>query len=152
MSITDPLSAIDFGTPFAGRPKSFKLNYSFKPGAENKDEQGNALNYIDGCDLYLLLEVRNGPSNRRLATAWFRSVEKVESLTQLQFPLTYGELPADAPDYTKPPDGQYVRADSAAFILPTHLTFVATSSFDGANFTGAFGSTLMIDDLELIYK
>ena len=73
-------------------------------------------------------------------------------MTQLQVPLTYGELPADAPDYAKPPDGQYVRADSVEFILPTHHTFVATSSFDGANFAGAVGSLLIIDGLELIYE
>jgi len=152
ISISDPQAAIDFGTPFAGRPESFKLNYSFVPGSENKDNQGNPLSYSDACDIYLLLEVRNNSSSKRLATAWFRSDEKAESLTQLQFPLIYGELPADAPDYAKAPDGQYVRADSAEFILPTHLTFVATSSFDGANFAGAVGSILIIDDLELLYE
>lgn len=152
ISITDPQAAIDFGTPFAGRPTSFKLDYLFAPGSENKDKQGNPLSYSDACDIYVLLEVRNNSSSRRLATAWFRSDEKVESLTQLIVSLTYGELPADAPDYAKPPDGKYVRADSAEFVLPTHLTFVATSSFDGANFAGAVGSTLIIDDLELKYE
>lgn len=152
ISITDPQAAIDFGTPFAGRPNSFTIKYSYKPGEENKDKQGNPLSYSDACDIYLLLEVRNMSSSKRLATGWFRSDETVENLTQLQIDLTYGELPADAPDYAKPPDGQYVRADSAEFILPTHLTFVATSSFDGANFTGAIGSLLIIDDLELIYN
>lgn len=151
ISITDPQAAIDFGTPFAGRPNSFKLKYTYKPGLENKDKQGIPLSYSDACDIYLLLEVRNSTSSKRLATAWYRSDESVESIVQLQVPLTYGELPPDAPDYSKPPDGEYVRADSVEFILPTHLTFVATSSFDGANFAGAVGSTLIIDDLELIY-
>lgn len=152
ISITDPQATIGFGTPFAGRPKSFKIKYSFGPGAENKDKQGNPLSYGDACDIYILLEVRQSSSSKRFATAWFRSDEKDESLTQLQFPLTYGELPADAPDYSKPPNGQYVRTDSAEFILPTHLNFVATSSFNGANFAGAVGRTLIIDDLELIYE
>jgi len=151
ISITDPQAAIDFGTPFAGRPNSFKLKYTYKPGLENKDKQGNRLSYSDASDIYLLLEVRNSSTSKRLATAWFRSEETVEDISQIQVSLTYGELPAGAPDYAKPPDGQYVRADSAAFILPTHLTFVATSSFDGANFAGAVGSLLIIDDLELIY-
>lgn len=152
IDISNPQAAIDFGTPFAGRPKSFKLKYSFIPGAENKDKQGNPLSFSDACDIYLLLEVRKNSSSKRLATAWFRSNKSVQNLTQLQVPLTYGELPADAPDYAKPPDGQYVRADSVEFILPTHHTFVATSSFDGANFAGAVGSLLIIDGLELIYE
>lgn len=152
ISITDPQAAIDFGTPFSGRPGSFKLKYTYLPGAENKDKQGNPLSYGDACDIYLLLEVRTTSSSKRLATAWFRNDEAIQDITQLQVSLTYGELPADAPDYAKPPDGQYVSADSAEFILPTHLTFVATSSFDGANFAGAVGSLLLIDDLELIYE
>lgn len=152
ISITDPQAAIDFGTPFSGRPGSFKLKYTYEPGPKNKDKQGNPLSYGDACDIYLLLEVRTTSSNKRLATAWFRNDEAIQDITQLQVSLTYGELPADAPDYAKPPDGQYVSADSAEFILPTHLTFVATSSFDGANFAGAVGSLLIIDDLELIYE
>ena len=152
INISDPQAAIDFGTPFSGRPKSFKVKYAFVPGAENKDKQGNPLTYRDACDIYLLLEVRNDAGNKRLATAWFRNENTVENLTDLNVPLIYGELPGDAPEYAKPPDGRYVRADSAEFILPTHLIFVATSSFDGANFAGAVGSALIIDDLELMYE
>ena len=152
ISITDPQAAIDFGTPFAARPSAFKIKYSYTPGAENKDKQGNTLDYGDGCDIYLLLEVRNGDKAKRLATGWFRSDVNEPEILDLNVEMTYGELPGDAPDYAKPPDGQYVRADSAEFILPTHLTFVATSSFDGANFAGAVGSKLIIDDIELIYE
>ena len=152
IDISNPQAAIDFGTPFAARPSGFKLSYVYTPGPENKDKSGNPLSYSDACDIYLLLEVRTSTSSKRLATAWFRGDASVEEPTELQLDLTYGELPADAPDYSKPPDGQYVRADSADFILSTHLTFVATSSFDGANFAGAIGSLLIIDDLELIYE
>lgn len=151
IDISDPQAAIDFGTPFAGRPKSFNLKYSYVPGPENKDKKGNPLNYSDACDIYMLLEVRDASSSKRLATGWYRSDTNTPDLYNIQIDLIYGELPSDAPDYAKPPDGQYVSADSAEFILPTHLTFVATSSFDGANFAGAVGSLLIIDDLELVY-
>jgi hypothetical protein len=152
IEISDPQAAIDFGTPFAGRPDGFKLKYSYDPGAENKDKQGNALPYGDACDIYLLLEFRSGTSVKRLATGCLRSETTVSEITDLNVDLIYGELPPEAPDYSKPENGQYVRADSAEFILPTHLTFVATSSFDGANFAGAVGSLLIIDDLEMVYK
>ena len=52
----------------------------------------------------------------------------------------------------KPANNTYVSSDSAEFVLPTHLTFVASSSFDGANFAGAIGSTLILDDVELVYS
>lgn len=151
IDLSDPQAAIDFGTPFAGRPSSFEIKYSFIPGPENKDKQGNLLSYGDACDIYILLEVRNANGNSRLGTAWFRSDALQEEPTSVKVDFTYGELPADAPDYSKPPDGNYVGADSARFILPTHLTFVASSSFDGNNFGGAVGSTLIVDNLELIY-
>jgi len=52
----------------------------------------------------------------------------------------------------KPVGHGFVSADSASFVLPTHITLVASSSFDGANFAGAIGSVLIIDDVEMIYK
>ncbi len=152
IDFSDPSAAIEFGTPFAGRPGSFKIKYSYVPGPENKDKDGNLLSYGDACTIYILLEVRNGSDSRRLATAWFNSDDSVESLTDLQVNFTYGELPPDTPDYAKPPDGKYIGSDSASFILPTHLTFVGSSSFDGNSFAGAVGSLLIVDDLELVYE
>ncbi len=152
IDISDPEAAIDFGTPFSGRPKAFKIKYSYDPGLENKDKNGNLLGYGDACDIYILLEVRNESGDKRLATAWFRNDEKIDNQTEVQIDFTYGELPADAPEYSRPADGKYVSADSASFIPPSHLTFVASSSADGKIFAGAVGSILFVDDLELIYE
>lgn len=52
----------------------------------------------------------------------------------------------------KPENGSYVSADSASFVLPTHITFVASSSYDGANFAGAIDSELVVDDIEMVYE
>jgi len=46
----------------------------------------------------------------------------------------------------------FVPADSAAYMLPTHITFVASSSYAGAVFAGAIGSELFIDDVEMVYE
>jgi hypothetical protein len=151
ISITDPEAAIDFGTIFSARPTAFRLTYQYTPGPENLDRGRNPLAYSDACDIYLLLELRGGSSSQRLATGWFRSDETVSNPETIEVPITYGPLDNSFPDYMFPDEGDFVSADSAAFILPTHLTFVATSSFDGANFAGAIGSTLVIDDLELVY-
>lgn len=149
---SNPMAAIDFGTPFTGRPLSMKFKYSFSPGVENKDRDGNVLDYPDACDIYALLEVRLGDKTERLATAWFRLDEKQEDFITKEVVFTYGELDSSFPDYMKPVDQGYVSTDSASFILPTHITFVASSSYNGANFAGAIGSTLIIDDIEMIYE
>ena len=149
---SNPQAAIDFGSPFTGRPEKIRLKYTYSPGEVNKDKNGNILSYSDACDIYALLEVRLGGKIERLATAWFRSEDIQEDLTTLEFEFTYGELDSSFPEYMKPIDHNFVSADSAIFVLPTHITFVASSSFDGANFAGAIDSDLVVDDIELIYE
>ena len=149
---SNPEAAIEFGTPFAGRPKKLRIKYAYVPGPENKDKNGNILAYGDACDIYALLEVRAGGKTERLATAWFRSDAQQSEPTDLEIPFTYGELDDSFPSYTRPVDHGYVSRDSASFVLPTHITFVGSSGFDGANFAGAIGSTLIIDDVEMVYE
>lgn len=149
---TDPEAAVVFGTPFTGRPDKLRFKYRFQPGEANKDKDGNELTYPDMLDIYALLEVRLGGTTERLATAWFRSSEAIDVLTTMEIPYTYGELNDTYPDYMKPENNVYVSTDSASFVLPTHITFVASSSFDGANFAGAVGSILIVDDVEMVYE
>ena len=148
---SDPQAAIDFGTPFTGRPGKFKFSYQYTPGEINKDKKGNVLPDGDQCDVYALLEVISGGSTQRLATAWFRSGTTQSTTAMQEIDFVYGELDSSYPTYMYPPSGGYVSADSAKFILPSHITIVATSSFDGANFAGAIGSVLLIDDVALVY-
>lgn len=152
IDVANPEAAIEFGTPFAGRPNALKLKYSYEPGATNKDQSGTELNFSDACDIYALLEVRINNTVERLGTAWFRSDDLQNGLITIEIPFNYGELDASFPTYMQPGNGLYVDADQVPFILPTHITFVASSSFDGANFAGAVGSKLVVDDIELIYE
>lgn len=148
----DPEAAIEFGMPFAGRPTQVQLTYSYVPGSDNQDKDGNSLPYSDMMDVYALLEVRSGGTTERLATAWLRNGEEQPDLVTITIDFVYGELDDSFPDYMKPADGNYVSSDSAAFILPTHITFVASSSFAGAEFAGAVGSELILDDVVMIYE
>lgn len=149
---SDPEAAIDFGTPFAGRPAQVQLKYSYAPGDENKDKDGNLLPDSDQCDIYALLEIRTSSTTERLATAWFRSPNTQSDLLTITIPFFYGPLDQGSPDYMYPEEGGFVSTDSAAFVLPSHITLVATSSWDGANFAGAIGSKLIIDDVAFIYE
>ncbi len=149
---SDPEAAIEFGTPFSGRPVKLRFKFQYEAGEVNKDKNGNELSYPDMFDIYALLEVRFGGKTERLATAWFRNGDLQPDLTTMEIDFTYGELDNSFPDYMRPSDHGFVSADSASFILPTHITFVASSSYDGANFAGAVGSTLIIDDVEMVYE
>lgn len=149
---TNPEAAIDFGTPFVGRPAKLRFTYSYVPGATNKDRKGNVLDYSDACDIYALLEVRDGSTTKRLATAWFRGNETQSALTTVEIVFTYGELDSSFPDYMKPTTGEYVSSSSVSYALPTHITFVASSSYDGAKFCGAVGSVLLLDNVEMVYE
>lgn len=147
----DPSAATEFGTPFSGRPHAIKLKYSYKPGEENKDKNEETLNYSDAADIYALLEVRINGVTERLATAWLRTEETQNELIEITIPFNYGALDNSFPEYMIPENGLFVEEEKVEYILPTHIVFVASSSFDGAQFSGAVGSELIIDDIELLY-
>ncbi|WP_215224960.1 PCMD domain-containing protein [Echinicola shivajiensis] len=148
----NPEAAIDFGMPFSGRPTKLRFKYSYRPGEKNEDRNGNALPYSDMADIYAFLEVRSNGKIERLATAWFRSGEEVSDLTTMEVDFYYGQLDPGFPEYLFPVDQEFVSEDSAQYILPTYITFVASSSFDGVNFAGAVDSELILDDVEMVYE
>jgi hypothetical protein len=149
-SVTDPRSNIILGTPFAARPLTFTFSYTYQPGASNEDSDGQPLAYGDQCDIYLFLENRDGPQVKRVGTAWFRSGDEVSQWTEKNIPIKYGQLDASDPwfEYAQPPQGE-VWGDGTETV--THISILATSSFEGDFFNGAIGSTLELDDIELGY-
>lgn len=149
-SISDPRSNIEEGTSFTARPFSFSFSYTYQPGPNNEDDRGQALPYGDQCDIYLFLENRDDQQVKRIATAWFRSGEMVTDWTREVIPIKYGPLDATDPwfDYAQPREGE-VWGDGTEAV--THITILATSSFEGDFFRGAIGSTLELDDIELGY-
>lgn len=137
---TNPVAAAKLGIPFFERPKAVKFNYSYKAGEQMiqavlKDPG----NLFGGFDIYNLegkdkfgieiaLEKREGENISVIAKTNFQSDQDVEELTEITFPLDY--LSNEA---------------------PTHFYISFSPSFDGGSFKGAVGSTLIIDDVEIIY-
>lgn len=137
---TNQIAAADLGIPFVGRPLALKFKYAYWPGAKLvqavlKDPE----NLFGGFDIYELegndkfgievkLEKRIGGERKVIAQSNWESDLEVVSLTGHTLPLTY-----------------------LSNEEPTHFYISFAPSFDGANFKGAVGSTLLIDDLELIY-
>ncbi|PCE63378.1 PCMD domain-containing protein [Sediminicola luteus] len=149
-SVSDPRSNIELGTPFQGRPLSFSFEYTYIPGAENADTDGQPLPYGDQCDIYLLLENREGSQTLRVGTAWFRSGESVSDWKKELVPVKYGELPASDPwyAYAQPQSGESWGTGEEPI---THISVLATSSFEGDFFKGAIGSELRLDNIYLGY-
>lgn len=150
-SINDPRSNITLGTPFSARPLSFSFSYTYQPGPDNADANGSPLSYGDQCDIYLFLENREGAEVKRVGTAWFRSGTTVSAWSRENVPIKYGPLDASDPwfDYAQPVQGE-VWGDGSETV--THITILATSSFEGDFFKGAIGSVLELDDIELVYQ
>ena len=149
-SVTDPRSNIELGTPFTARPIEFSFEYTYQAGLNNQDDAGNPLPYDDQCDIYLLLENRDGPQVKRVGTAWFRSGDNVSNWMQKSIPIKYGPLDVSDPWYSyAQPLQDEVWGDAADPV--THITVLASSSFEGDLFNGAIGSSLELDNIVLGY-
>lgn len=138
---TNPVAAAKLGMPFFERPKSVKFKYSYTPGNQmiqaTPKQPGNMfggfnITNLDGKDKFgveVALEKRAGENVTVVAKTNFQSDEATTGLTELTLPVNY--LTNDT---------------------PTHFYISFSPSFDGGTFKGAIGSTLIIDDIELIYE
>jgi hypothetical protein len=138
---TDPKKATEFGIPFSLRPNSIKFRYSYQPGsryihAALKNPEnifgGFTVTDIAGSDMftiYAVLERRDGNDVTEIARAELISGALKQVMEGVSLTFTYS-------------------SDEK----PTHIYVVFASSKDGDLFTGAVGSTLNIDDVELMYQ
>lgn len=147
LDVSNPLNSTKFGVPFVGKPKSFTISYTYVPGTPYRNGTGQTLSKTDSCDIYLLLENRNGSTVKRIATGWFRSGTTQSSFTDVTVSLTYGALPSSSPVYMFPVTGGFGTASDEV----THISFIASSSAYGASFEGGVGSVLVINNLRLTY-
>ncbi len=138
---TNPLLPKSYGTRFVLRPIAMKLWYRYSPGETliraipndiNDGANGFTVTEINGEDkfiIYAVLEKREGDEVVEIGRAEFVSGNKVIRVIEIEMPFVY-----------------------TSENVPTHISFVASSSKDGDNYIGAIGSTLIIDDLTLIYE
>ncbi|MBN1598879.1 MAG: PCMD domain-containing protein [Bacteroidales bacterium] len=138
---TDPEQATKFGAPFVFRPGAVKIDFSYQAGPEyiratlnDPDNIFGGFNVeniagADSCTIYGILEYREGDSITEIARARVVAGDSGPELSELIIPFVY-----------------------ESSLDPTHITIVFASSVNGHYFTGAVGSTLIIDNLELIYE
>jgi hypothetical protein len=138
---TNPVAAAILGIPFFERPTAVKFKYSYEPGAQMIEailkDPGNLFGGFDvyerdGKDKFgieVALEKRVGEDVTVVAKMNMQSDQKIETLTEITIPFEY-----------------------LSNQEPTHFYISFSPSFDGGTFKGAVGSTLIIDDIELIYE
>ena len=143
-AIADPgnlTAAAKLGIPFFAKPTAVQFKYSFESGdqliqAVLKDPGnlfgGFDVNNLEGTDKFgiqAILEKRTGDNVTIIAQAEFESDQEIDTMTELKMEL------------------QYLSDDD-----PTHFHISFSPSVDGGMFKGAIGSTLVIDELKMIYE
>jgi len=158
-ALNDAPKATTFGFQFYKRPKSLKGYYKFKSGdvytVPKKDETGKIVGQEiipdkrDRCDIYAIMyEADNNSfmldgynsltSDKLVSVARIKEENVQEGDTWSEFEIPFVLQDGKQIDEQKLQNGKY------------KLAIVLSSSVDGAFFKGAVGSTLYIDELELI--
>lgn len=150
-ALKDPLRATKFGIQYYKRPVSLKGYYKFKAGDVYTDEGVVQKDKKDRFDIYAILYEANEnsfmldgsnsldlTSDKLVSIARISEEEAKETDTWTAFELPFEAVNGKSIDAAKLQNGKY------------KLSIVLSSSVDGAYFKGAVGSTLHIDELELI--
>lgn len=156
IAVARPLEATQFGTPFFSVPRYFSGYYKYTPGElyQKFNAETNKLEDVPGkqdeCNVYAVfyestsdMERLDGSNvlsddNPNIIAVARLSEEQRRGVTE----WTYFHLPfvfrtGKDIDEKKLEDGLY------------NITIVMTASIDGDYFSGAIGSTLMVDELEI---
>ncbi len=146
-AMSDPLGATQFGTPFTLRPQSMRGWYKYQPGFVVKDKNNKVLDKIDQFDIYAVLyeptedmPYLNGGNiltdNSIVAVARVEDRMHGDDFVYFDIPFVYRD--DKLIDEEKLADFKY------------HLAVIFTSSINGAYFEGAVGSTLVVDEVEIV--
>lgn len=149
------LEATHFGIPFARIPLKLTGWYKYKAGETLKDKAGNILPGKDNFDIYAVFykNTKDNGDSFQLDGTNVKDITNAPIIAIAQFPIdkrietnewTYFEFPFVFTDRTINP--------SLLIKYGYSLTVVCSASIDGANFVGAIGSTLFVDDLDVICK
>lgn len=152
----DPDTHIDgllhFGRPFSSFPTGLKLWYKYTPAEMTRKSTTqlpanleSLVGEMDSCHIYIALsdksepyEIRTNVNNRQLfdkndaniiAYGEYISGKSISDYQQIKIPLTY-----------------------RAYRVPKYIIIVCAASKYGDYYLGGIGSTLWIDEMELVYE
>lgn len=148
-SLADAAKNTKFGYPFYQIPKELKGYYKYKRGENFQEGKNIVPGRLDYCDIYgimyetddqvQLLDGTNSlTSDHLVLMARIAPESYAETDEWTPFSLTFEPVNGKSVDPVKLKEGKY------------KLSIVFSSSVEGASFNGAVGSTLYIDEVELI--
>lgn len=147
-----PLGAkLDFGRPFTGRPSQLKGYYKYNPSnIDNIDtDRVTAVQKGDRdlCSIYILLADWDAPFAVSTGDNIFVDINDPSV-------IAYGELGADKTSPESMASYEEFTIDIKYRDVtrkPTYILIVCSSSKYGDYFTGGEGSTLLLDEFQLVY-
>lgn len=153
-ALSKPLEATKFGEPFTSKPISIKGYYRYKAG-EKFLENGKEVNKKDMMNIYAIfyestdelpmldgnIQENNYEHPNMVAVALMKNPHETKGEEWEEFKIEF--------DYDR--YGKTIDPEKLA-LGKYHLGIVFAASINGAKFAGAPGSTLMVDEMELIYE
>ena len=150
-----PLEATKFGEPFTYKPLRITGYYRYKSGPVYYDKSTKVDGKKDMCNIYAIfyestketpmldgnIQETNFQHPNMVASALLKNPHETKGNNWERFDIEFDyETYGKEIDMNKLESGKY------------HLGIVFAASVDGAKFSGAPGSTLMIDEVEIIYE
>lgn len=152
--VSIPNAIVNFGRPFTARPIALKGYYKYTPASVNMVGSNLPVNATvskgqpDQCSIYIALAKKTYSINNGDESSFI----KFEDDPNI---IAYGELPSGAATE----GNEYVEfniplkyKEESFDEKPTHIIIVCSASKYGDYMTGGVGSTLLLDDFELIYE
>lgn len=147
---------IDFGKPFSSRPIALRGYYKYTAvtasGIDKLPANVTLENNLDQCAIFVVL--MKGGSQHRVNNKQTGTLLSVDNIWDDDKFIAYGELPSGATtqsegleEFTIPLKYKEKFFDEQ----PTHIIVVCSASKYGDYMVGGDGSTLYVDDFELIY-
>lgn len=162
-AMSNALKATLFGLPFTQKPISFSGHYKYKRGSQytivGPDGYPLPADGKDLCDIYAVLYESAGLEKNSLNGKDVLDSDHIIAMARLSNPVVHSAgtdlLSVDYENFDIKFDYDTYRAKrpfdiSKARNYEYSLAVVFTSSIDGANFNGAIGSTLWIDEVKVI--
>lgn len=148
-AMKQPLMATNFGMTFSRKPLRLSGMYKYKPGTKYTDKQGNEVQgQTDMGHIYAVF-YRNHDAQ---GNAVMLHGDDVLTNPNIVAVATAGHVTETA-DWTEfSVDFEYTEDVDLALLAENgyNLAFVCTSSYEGASFRGAVGSTLFVDQVRIV--
>lgn len=148
-ALMDAMASTRFGLPFNKKPIIFEGYYQYQPGPEFMDRAGNAIaGKVDNPDIYAVLYRNTDEEGNRITLQGDNVLThpNIIALARLHNPV-HGHT---WQKFSIPFEYSGKIDDTMLKNYQYNLSVVFTSSIEGAEFRGAIGSTLYVDEVKII--